>query len=1088
MTRVASQNISPNPRPFAKSMNIPIEYKPSLLFRASTFVALGVAALLATPSFAQSNYATPYTVTTVAGMSGLIGGAVDGTGPAASFGGPAGEAVDSSGNVFVADSFNDTIRKVTPGGVVTTFAGTAGASGSVDGTGSAARFAAPTGVAVDSSGNVYVADQGNDTVRKITPAGVVTTLAGTPGVVGTNDGTGAAAQFASPYGIAVDGSGNIYVSDQLNNTIRKVTSAGVVTTLVGTAGVAGSTDGQGSVARFKSPYGIRCDSSGNIYVADTVNDTIRKVTPGGAVTTIAGTVGKTGYKDGAAASAMFDDPTGVAVDSSGNVWVADFNNDVIREITPGGTVSTFAGVATIPGSVNGTGTSAEFDGPFDVAIDSSGNLFVSDANNLTIRKITTSAVVTTLAGVPEGGNADGTGSAARFSFPTGVAVDKSGNVYVVDENNDNIRKITAGGVVTTFAGAPGNAGSADGTGLSAQFDAPFRVAVDPSGNLFVSDFVNDTVRKITPSGVVSTFAGTPMKAGSTDGTGSSALLNGPVGIATDSSGNVYVAEQKNNIVRKFTPAGVSSTFAGTAGAVGNTDGTGAAASFRLPAGLVVDSAGNVFVADYGNDTIRKITPGGVVSTFAGQTSNPGNKDGTGTAASFYLPIGLAVDANDNLFVVEQANNDVRKITSAGVVTTIAGSAPPIEPVGQKAPPAGHADGTGADAEFNEPYDVAIDGSGNLYIADAGNAEIRMASFSAAPQILTQPASQSVTTGSSVTLSVSASGSSTVSYQWNLNGNAISGATGSSYTVASAQASDAGSYTVTVTDTAGSTTSAAATLSVYAPGSQTVRLTNISTRAMVGTGGNILIPGFHIAGSGTETLLVRAVGPTLATFSVTGVLAQPVLTVLDSSGNMIATNTGWGTAPNAAAIASATQGVTFALTPGGADSALLVTLQAGASYTVQVSGLNSTTGVALAEVYELSYTGSARLNNISTRAMVGTGGNILIPGFVISGNGSEELLVRADGPVLAAFGVGGVLAQPNLEVISGSTIVASNVAWGTAADAAAIATAAVGITFALPAGSADSAEIVNLSPGSYTVEVAGVGATTGVALAEIYEIQ
>jgi hypothetical protein len=180
-------------------------------------------------------------------------------------------------------------------------------------------------------------------------------------------------------------------------------------------------------------------------------------------------------------------------------------------------------------------------------------------------------------------------------------------------------------------------------------------------------------------------------------------------------------------------------------------------------------------------------------------------------------------------------------------------------------------------------------------------------------------------------------------------------------------------------------------------------------------------------------------------------------------------------------------VTFALTPGGADSALLVTLQAGASYTVQVSGLNSTTGVALAEVYELSYTGSARLNNISTRAMVGTGGNILIPGFVISGNGSEKLLVRADGPVLAAFGVGGVLAQPNLEVISGSNVVASNIAWGTAADAAAIATAAVGITFALPAGSADSAEIVNLSRFLHG-RGGRRGATTGVALAEIYEIQ
>ncbi|HZZ20386.1 MAG TPA: immunoglobulin domain-containing protein [Opitutaceae bacterium] len=1069
-------------------MTYPRQNKIASLYSVTRVFLLGCAAVLASSAFAQSNYATPYTVTTVAGTAGLTSGVIDGTGAAAVFSEPAGEAVDSNGNIFVADTSASTIRKITPAGVVTTFAGRPGVSGSTDGTGSGALFFDPSGVTIDSSGNLFVADQGNNTVRKVTPAGVVTTFAGTAGVAGSADGTGAAAQFTGPYGIAVDGSGNVYVSDQLNNTIRKITSAGVVTTFAGAAGVAGITDGQGATARFRQVYGLRCDSSGNIFVADAGNSTIRKITSGGAVTTIAGTAGKTGYADGAAATALFNAPTGVAVDSSGNVWVSDFNNNVIREVSASGSVSTFAGVAKIGGSVDGTGTRAEFYGPFDVAIDAGGNLFVSDVDNQTIRKITPAAVVTTLAGVAQGGNADGTGAAARFARPTGVAIDRSGSVYVTDENNDTIRKITAGGVVTTFAGLAGNAGSADGTGSAAQFDGPFRLTVDPSGNIFVSDFSNNTIRKITPGGTVSTFAGTPTKAGATDGTGSAALLDGPVGIAADSNGNIYVAEQTNNIVRKFTPAGVSSTFAGTAGAVGSADGTGAAASFRLPAGLAVDPSGNVYVADYGNDTIRKITPGGVVTTLAGVTSNPGHKDGTGTAASFYLPVGLVSDSSGNLYVAEQANNDIRKVTPAGVVTTLAGAAPPIVPVGQQAPLAGHADGTGALAEFNAPYDVAVDANGNLYIADSGNNEIRFATFSAAPQIQTQPASQSVTTGGSATFSVSAVGSTALSYQWNFNNNAISGATGSSYTVSGAQASDAGSYSVTVTDNAGSTTSSSATLGVFAPGTQTARLTNISTRALVGTGGNILIPGFHIAGSGTETLLVRAVGPTLASFSVTGVLAQPVLTVLDGSGAVIATNTGWGSASNSAQIASVTQGVTFALTAGGADSALLVTLQAGASYTVQVSGLNATTGVALAEVYEISYTGSARLSNISTRAQVGTGGNILIPGFVISGTGTEKLLVRADGPVLTTFSVTGALAQPNLEILSGSSIVASNAGWGTATDAAQIATAAVGVTFALPVGSADSAEIVNLAPGPYTVQVAGVSNSTGVALAEIYEIQ
>jgi YVTN family beta-propeller protein len=266
-----------------------------------------------------------------------------------------------------------------------------------------------------------------------------------------------------------------------------------------------------------------------------------------------------------------------------------------------------------------------------------------------------------------------------------------------------------------------------------------------------------------------------------------------------------------------------------------------------------------------------------------------------------------------------------------------------------------------------------------------------------------------------------------------------------------------------------------------------RLINISTRAQVGTGGNILIPGFVIGGSGTETLLIRADGPALTQFGLSGVLAQPSLTVFNSAGTAIASNTGWGTNPNPAQIAStaATVGA-FALTSGSADCSLIANLGPG-SYTVQVSGVGNTTGVALAEVYEVASTGT-RLVNISTRAQVGTGGNLLIPGFVIAGSGAETLLVRGDGPALTQFGVSGVLAQPSLSLFDNTgTIVTSNTGW-TSADVGLIAgfDAAVG-AFALAPGSEDSAQVVSLPPGAYTMQVSGVNGTTGVALAEIYEV-
>ena len=586
-------------------------------------------------------------VSSLALLAGNMGGSgnADGTGAVARFNAPTGVAADSAGNVYVADLYNHTIRKITPAGVVTTFAGTAGIDGSVDGTGAAARFNNPRGVATDSAGNVYVADWGNSTIRKITPAGVVTTLAGMAETSGNADGTGAAASFHHPSGVATDSAGNVYVADESNSTIRKITPAGVVTTLAGTAGITGSADGTGAAARFTHTNGVATDSAGNVYVADVGNHTIRKITSAGAVTTFAGTAGTSGSTDGIGATARFEFPMGVATDSAGNVYVADVYNNTIGKITSAGVVTTLAGAAVTRGSTDGAGVAASFNNPSGVATDSAGNTYVADIDNHTIRKITPAGVVTTLAGAAGiSGSTDGTGAAARFYYPKAVVVDSSGNVYVADWGNHTIRKITPAGVVTTLAGTAGTSGSTDGTGGSASFYSPSSVATDSAGNVYVADTNNYTIRKITPVGVVTTLAGTAGISGSADGAGAAASFSDPESVATDSAGNVYVSEFNTCTIRKITSTGLVTTLAGMAGEWGSTDGTGAAARFGNLLGVATDSAGNVYVADWGNSTIRRITPAGAVTTVVGGAGQAGFGPGS-LPGLLSGPTGVAVSGN-----------------------------------------------------------------------------------------------------------------------------------------------------------------------------------------------------------------------------------------------------------------------------------------------------------------------------------------------------------------------------------------------------------------------------------------------------------
>ncbi len=324
--------------------------------------------------------------------------------------------------------------------------------------------------------------------------------------------------------------------------------------------------------------------------------------------------------------------------------------------------------------------------------------------------MTNGAVVSTMAGSTTFGSTNGTGSAASFSFPIGVAVDSSGNVCVGDSTNNLIREISPGGVVTTLAGSIWG-GSSNGTGTAALFYGPDGVAVDGSGNVYVADFGNNLIRKIAPGAVVTTLAGS-MAYGSSNGVGTAASFNGPQGVAVDASGNVYVADRYNNMIRVITSGGLVSTLAGTS-SPGSANGTGTGASFYWPQGVAVDGAGNVYVGDSLNNLIRKITPGGMVSTLAGQAGVTGATNATGTAATFNYPIGVAVDDSGTVYVADCGNNMIRKITPGGVVSTLAGSTTP-----------GSSNGTGTGASFKGPFGVAVGNTGIVYVADSGNNMIR----------------------------------------------------------------------------------------------------------------------------------------------------------------------------------------------------------------------------------------------------------------------------------------------------------------------------------------------------------------------------
>ena len=649
-------------------------------------------------------------------------GAVDNTGTAARFNRPYGVAVDAQGNAYVTEAGNGTIRRVTPAGAVTTLAGTAGLFGHADGVGAAARFGIPRAIALRPDGSLVVTDF--TYLRAVALDGTVTTLAGT-GSQGAADGPAAQASFTDLAALAVDGAGNIYMVD--GKAIRVLTVGGQVMTVAGSVAQAGDVDGQGTAARFEFDiYGLTLGPDGNLYVPDNVNRKIRQVTPTGAVTTYA--------------SPVIAGP--ILADLNGDLYLGGSESIGKVDAAPGHAVTLVAG-GNGNSYVDGPAAVAQFNGIFALAFtpDHSALLAV-DLGNHAIRKIALAdGAVSTLAGKGiVSGSADGTGTAATFNQPAGLGMDAAGNVYVADSGNFTIRQIAPGAVVTTWAGQAGMRDTVDDTGTAARFKYPYALAAQADGTLYITDVASQLLRKITPQRIVSTVAGTPNTTGSADGMGMLASFNSPYGVGVaPAGGTIAVGDTNNFTIRTVTPQGLVGTLAGMVGQQGAVDATGLNASFGYPQGVAVDAAGNAFVADLVNYKIRKVTSGGVVTTLAG--GGFGLVDGVGVNARFSGPTGVALDANGNVFVTESGFHAIRKVTPSGRVITLGG--------GNQSP--GASLGVGTAARFNYPVGIAVAADGTIYVSDGNQRIVKGVDDSTEPPFLTTPLADSAT-GSPVTVS------------------------------------------------------------------------------------------------------------------------------------------------------------------------------------------------------------------------------------------------------------------------------------------------------------------------------------------------
>jgi sugar lactone lactonase YvrE len=571
---------------------------------------------------------------------------------------PKGITIDKSGILYV--SVTGAIIKISLDGTITTFAGT---YKGIKAGNNIPRFFNLYSIIIDKSGVLYGTTIDTNIIYKITSDGTVSTLAGS-GQRGSTNGPGLNATFTAPSGITIDSTGNLYVVDGQGSKIRKITPDGTVSTF------ASYKDG---LIMFNETNDITIDTAGNLYVTQD-NYIVVKITPDGSPSIFAGIKDNRGFNNGPALSARFGGISGIAIDSNRNLYVSE--NNTIRKIgsytDPGIMISTIAGAP--PGSdtskigfKDGIGTSASFNRPGDIISDSSGNFYVTDAYNHAIRKITPDGTVSTIAGTGKEGFTDGIGTSASFNAPFAITIDNSNNLYVCDAGNHAIRKITKGGVVSTIAGT-GRYGFTNGIGTSASFNSPNGITIDNLNNLYVTDNGNYAVRKITPDGTVSTFAGNG-KSKVIDGTGTNASFSSVSGITIDKNNNLYLPETYTYIIRKITPDGTVSIFAGSYKEYSSRfgfaspiiDGPIASARFTMPYGLTFDSNGNLYLFDYYN-TIRKITPDGMVQTVVIFNNTGSFVDGNENVGGLAYARRFVFDSNGNIYIADWNFNAIRKIT------------------------------------------------------------------------------------------------------------------------------------------------------------------------------------------------------------------------------------------------------------------------------------------------------------------------------------------------------------------------------------------------------------------------------------------